>query len=249
MTTVGADRFFSQVITKGVAPEAMPTIAFVIAVIMALATGSSWSTMTILFPLLMVPTYNVSNGDELIFYSTVAGVLSGSVAGDHMSPISDTTVISAMSCGCKLLDHVTTQAPYSLLIVLYCILFGTIPIGRDAMPNIVGILLGFVAIVGTVFFVGAPITNTTGRFDILTELVLKVWPNHNLEELRKDTIHYNEHRSRALTDKDVDEKNPDDVEDVVEAEDIELEEVEADVGKTEDVKGLVKLSQLSHIST
>ena len=81
MTTVGADRFFSQVITAGIPAKAMPTIAFMIAVIMALATGSSWSTMTILFPLIMVPTYQVAEGDPTIFYSTVAGVLSGSVAG------------------------------------------------------------------------------------------------------------------------------------------------------------------------
>ena len=52
MTSVGADRLFSKLITEGVNAEAMPTLAFVIAVIMALATGSSWSTMTILFPLI-----------------------------------------------------------------------------------------------------------------------------------------------------------------------------------------------------
>ncbi|CAB9515490.1 Inherit from COG: Na H antiporter [Seminavis robusta] len=183
MTTVGAD---------SVAPEAMPTLAFVIAVIMALATGSSWSTMTILFPLIMVPTYRVAEGDELIFYATVAGVLSGSVAGDHMSPISDTTVISAMSCGCKLLNHVVTQAPYSTVIVIFCILFGTIPIGRNAMPNIVGILLALVAIILWVFFVGAPIVSPTGRYDILTELFLKCRPNPGLQELREETIKYHE---------------------------------------------------------
>ena len=48
--------------------------------------------MSILFPLLVIPTFQASNGDAIIFYSTIAGVLSGSVAGDHMSPISDTTV-------------------------------------------------------------------------------------------------------------------------------------------------------------
>lgn len=55
-------------------------------------TGTSWGTMSILFPLLVIPTFQASQGDALIFYSTIAGVLSGSVAGDHMSPISDTTV-------------------------------------------------------------------------------------------------------------------------------------------------------------
>ena len=140
----------------------------------------------------MVPTYEVARGDELIFYSTVAGVLSGSVAGDHMSPISDTTVISAMSCRCKLLNHVVTQAPYSLMIILLCILFGTIPIGRDAMPNIVCILLGAVATVGLVFFLGSPVTNKTGRYDIITELFLKCFNNEEYEALREETIAFND---------------------------------------------------------
>ena len=71
-------------------------------------------TMTILFPLLLIPTYDASGGDATMFYAIVAGILSGSVAGDHMSPISDTTVLSAMACECTLLAHVKTQAPYSL---------------------------------------------------------------------------------------------------------------------------------------
>ena len=104
---------------------------------MALATGTSWGTMTILFPLIMVPTYEVSNGDETIFYATVAGVLSGSVAGDHISPISDTvrlfifvfhilpptnqTVLSALACDCNLLAHVGTQIPYALAMIILSI--------------------------------------------------------------------------------------------------------------------------------
>jgi len=51
---------------------------------MALATGTSWGTMSILFPLILVPTYEASGGDAIIFYSVTAGVLSGSVAGDHV---------------------------------------------------------------------------------------------------------------------------------------------------------------------
>lgn len=109
MTTVGADRLFSKWITEGVAASILPTLSFIISLFMALATGTSWGTMTILFPLLCLPTYVVSEGDPTIFYATVAGILSGSVAGDHMSPISDTTVLSSLSADCKLLAHVLTQ--------------------------------------------------------------------------------------------------------------------------------------------
>jgi Na+/H+ antiporter NhaC len=108
---VGADRLFSALIDGGVSAQVLPTLSFIIALFMALATGTSWGTMTILFPLICLPAYQVSNGDPQIFYSTVAGILAGSVAGDHMSPISDTTVLSALASDCKLINHVYTQAP------------------------------------------------------------------------------------------------------------------------------------------
>ena len=38
-----------------------------------------------------------------------ATILNGSVYGDQCSPISDTTILSAMTTGCDLMDHVRTQ--------------------------------------------------------------------------------------------------------------------------------------------
>jgi len=54
MVAVGADRLFSRWITGGIPVEMLPTIVFVVAFLMALATGTSWGTMSILFPLVMV---------------------------------------------------------------------------------------------------------------------------------------------------------------------------------------------------
>jgi Na+/H+ antiporter NhaC len=82
-----------------------------------------------MFPLLSVPTYNACSGDPVIFYSTLAGILSGSVAGDHASPISDTTVLSALASECQLLAHVVTQMPYAIIMALLSIIVGTLPIG------------------------------------------------------------------------------------------------------------------------
>jgi hypothetical protein len=188
MIAVGADRLFSRWIVGGINPEALPTLSFVISLFMALATGTSWGTMSILFPLLLVPTYEASNGDEIIFYSVVAGVLSGSVAGDHMSPISDTTVLSSLSCECNLLAHVGTQAPYVMAVTVISILLGTIPIGYGAWPNIVGILLGALMTIAFVYTICVPIISPTGRFDIFTELYLRLFHNEALMELKMDTI-------------------------------------------------------------
>jgi Na+/H+ antiporter NhaC len=45
---------------------------------------------------------------------SIAAVLSGSVFGDHCSPISDTTIVSSMASACDHIDHVKTQIPYAL---------------------------------------------------------------------------------------------------------------------------------------
>ena len=181
MVAVGADRLFARWIVGGISPEALPTLSFVISFFMALATGTSWGTMTILFPLILVPTYDASGGDETIFYAVTAGVLSGSVAGDHVSPISDTTVLSALACDCNLMAHVSTQAPYVLVIVAISIFLGTIPIGYDAWPNIVGILLGAVVTVVFVYGLCVPVLCPTGRFDVFTELFLR-WGRRGSED-------------------------------------------------------------------
>jgi Na+/H+ antiporter family len=148
--------------------------------------------MAIIFPLITVPTYEASGGDPLIFYATLAGVLSGAVSGDHASPISDTTVLSALASQCKLLAHVNTQAPYAFYTIIVSVLFGTLPIGRGTWPNIVGILLGALFIVITVLVLGRPIVNKTGSYDIFTELILRCKPSEELQKLKQDTVDFYE---------------------------------------------------------
>eukprot|EP00934_Nitzschia_sp_Nitz4_P006005 Nitzschia sp. Nitz4//scaffold9_size221794//103683//106193//NITZ4_001350-RA/size221794-snap-gene-0.101-mRNA-1//1//CDS//3329561013//5995//frame0 len=187
MGDVGCDRLFAAWIVGGVKAEMLPTLSFIISLLMALATGTSWGTMSILFPLVTVPAYQVSNGDEIIFYSTIAGILSGSVAGDHVSPISDTTVLSSLATECGLMNHVGTQAPYVLVCVLSAIFLGTIPIGFDAWPNVIGILIGLGLLVVFVLFFCQPIISATGKFDLLTSLFIAITKNEALEQLAQDT--------------------------------------------------------------
>ena len=113
MQAVGLDRFFGEILTNpNLDYRMLPTLTFVIAILIAFSTGTSWGTMTIMFPLVLVPSYNASNGDPaVIFYHGVtAGILAGAVAGDHASPISDTTILASMASECQILEHVKTQA-------------------------------------------------------------------------------------------------------------------------------------------
>ncbi len=117
-------------------PALLPAAVFVLSAATAFATGSSWGTMGILMPLVLPLTWAVLQANNIadpqhysIIYSTTAGVLAGSVWGDHCSPISDTTILSSMASGCDHIDHVRTQLPYALLVGLVGLLVGTVPTG------------------------------------------------------------------------------------------------------------------------
>ncbi|WP_309080470.1 Na+/H+ antiporter NhaC family protein [Zhihengliuella sp.] len=87
-------------------------VVFLTAAAMAFATGTSWGSFGLLLPI----AGGIVNGmDEPALLLPVLGaVLAGSVAGDHASPISDTTILSATGSSCNVITHVVTQLPYVL---------------------------------------------------------------------------------------------------------------------------------------
>jgi Na+/H+ antiporter NhaC len=76
--------------------------------------GSSWGTYAVVYPIALPLAYAV-HPDPFYFTLNFAAILGGAVFGDQCSPISDTTILSAMVCGADLMDHVTTQLPMALL--------------------------------------------------------------------------------------------------------------------------------------
>lgn len=92
----------------------LPLLLQLITMVIAFSTGTSWGTYAIAFPLALPLAWAVagSNGLEnpMLYLSVCfATVLNGSVYGDQCSPISDTTILSSMTTGCDLMDHVKTQ--------------------------------------------------------------------------------------------------------------------------------------------
>jgi Na+/H+ antiporter NhaC len=129
-------------------PIWMPALVFVLSALVSFATGSSWGTMAILYPLMMPLSYQLSidfglgqNEAMMIMYNVVSVVLAGSVFGDHCSPISDTTILSSMASSCNHIDHVRTQLPYALTVGGVSLLVGTIPTAFGLHP-IISMLLG-----------------------------------------------------------------------------------------------------------
>ncbi len=101
----------------------VPALTFVVACFIALATGTSWGTCAILMPIaipIAVGFGGVSGGSEIgtIVLATIGSVLTGSVMGDHCSPISDTTILSSTGAGADHIDHVRTQMPYAVVVAV-----------------------------------------------------------------------------------------------------------------------------------
>lgn len=83
---------------------------FLAGALISFTTGTSWGTFAILIPIAAPMIVALDLPAPLL----LAAVLGGGVFGDHCSPISDTTAVSALASGCDLLEHVRTQLPYAL---------------------------------------------------------------------------------------------------------------------------------------
>ncbi|MCQ2524918.1 MAG: Na+/H+ antiporter NhaC family protein [Lachnospiraceae bacterium] len=93
---------------------ALPAIVFVIACIIAFATGTSWGTFGILIPIVSA----IFPESSPIFFVGISACLAGAVCGDHCSPISDTTIMSSAGAHCNHIDHVSTQLPYVISVAV-----------------------------------------------------------------------------------------------------------------------------------
>lgn len=95
---------------------AIPAIFFVVALFIAFSTGTSWGTFALLLP---IATAFLTT-DTTLFIISVSSVLAGAVCGDHVSPISDTTIMASAGAQCNHVDHVNTQLPYALTVAAVC---------------------------------------------------------------------------------------------------------------------------------
>lgn len=101
----------------------LPVILQLLTITIAFSTGTSWGTYAVAFPLAMPLAWAVAQANglehpQLFMTICFAAVMDGSVFGDQCSPISDTTVLSAMCTGCDLMDHVKTQIPHASVAAL-----------------------------------------------------------------------------------------------------------------------------------
>ncbi len=131
-------------LTKGwMTAGLLPFLLFVICMFVAFSTGTSWGTMAIMTPI-GIPLAFAVNGLPLV-YIAIGAIFAGAIFGDHVSPISDTTVMASIFAGSDHIAHVTTQAPYALVTasisgVLYLL---SSFVGNGLILLIVGLVVQF----------------------------------------------------------------------------------------------------------
>ena len=120
----------------------IPAIFFLVALGLAFSTGTSWGTFSILLPIVFeIFKADPSNGLMIIAMSSV---MAGAVCGDHISPISDTTILSSTGAQCNHIEHVNTQIPYALFVA--SISFVCYVVSGFTNNGYIGLVIGLIAV-------------------------------------------------------------------------------------------------------
>jgi Na+/H+ antiporter NhaC len=118
--SLGTADLLAQMLGDEISPFSVPLVIFLIGAVMSFMTGTSWGTFGLLMPMALplvlrlgadLPEAELMN----LISMTIGAVFGGAVFGDHCSPFSDTTIVSALASGCSPTSHVATQLPYALI--------------------------------------------------------------------------------------------------------------------------------------
>ena len=145
--SLGAKVFISDIINGPAAGlwNFLPAIIFVIAIILAFSTGTSWGTFGILIPIVLAAI----PGSSMTIIA-VSACMAGAVCGDHCSPISDTTIMASAGAQCNHIMHVNTQLPYALLVA--AVSFAAYVVAPFVGTAWIALPLAIVLMLATLFF-------------------------------------------------------------------------------------------------
>lgn len=110
---VGTANYVTAILGDLILPALLPGTLMILCMLIAFSTGTSWGTYAVVFPV-AVPLAWAVVPDPFFLTLCFSAVIGGAVFGDQCSPISDTTILSSLSTGCDLMDHVTTQFPLAI---------------------------------------------------------------------------------------------------------------------------------------
>lgn len=154
---LGTGRFLTGLLADRILPWCFPPLLFAVACIVSFAIGTSYGTMAILIPTAIPIAYALDgNTYGLTTMISLGAVLDGAIFGDHCSPISDTTILSATATSCDLVLHTRTQLPYSLFVAAVALAFAYTPSAFGLRP-LWSLGLAFLTIVAVLLALRRPV--------------------------------------------------------------------------------------------
>ena len=129
----------------------LPAVIFIVACFIGFATGTSWGTIGIMVPLVCA-VFDWTTQVELLSIGLAASC-AGGVCGDHLSPISDTTIMASAGAHCYHLNHVSTQIPYGVTVA--AVSFVSFIIAGLVQNVVVCMIIAIVLMVVTLFVIKA----------------------------------------------------------------------------------------------
>ena len=156
---VGTADYLVAMFHQAISPVGFSVVVFGLSCLIAFSTGSSYSTMAILLPnvvpLALAVGRDAPTGAVGMVVMSIGAVLEGAIFGDHCSPISDTTILSAIASRCDPIEHVRTQMPYAVTAMAVATVIGYLPVSLG-VPPIVCLIAGGGALLAVVRLAGRP---------------------------------------------------------------------------------------------
>ena len=150
---------------------------------------------------------------------TMSAVLAGAVYGDHVSPISDTTIMASSGAQCNHIDHVKTQFPYATIVAavsaityLACGFIATTEVGSQYGASAgITLAIGFVLLAGVL--VALYFLDKKGIADKMEEAFAKVLSKFGKNTKLEDTAVGGHEVSDEIAEAQfIDENEPEDKE-------------------------------------
>lgn len=151
---LGTGSYLASMLISTVPLALTPLIFFLVAVVTATMMGSAWGCLGLLIPVGVPMVVTLSHvavpvGVEQlpILFPLIGAIISGAVVGNHLSPISDTMLMSSTSTGADHIDLLRTQFQLVIPTIFSTsgsfLIVGFLACSGWSLKSMIGFSLGF----------------------------------------------------------------------------------------------------------
>ena len=157
ITRLGATYYVVEIISLNVSPILVPVLIFAACCIISCASGS-YGCLFVVMPLAIplafkIISMGVNINEEVYLLICISSVMAGSIFGDHCSPVTDCTILSASGCGCTTMEHCKTQLPYAIVCAIVSVICGIL-LSTLGVNVIISLIIGLVIQIMILMFIG-----------------------------------------------------------------------------------------------